>query len=226
MIYRSNLKAPDLQPYFRHVICEPMGHSQGHDVLRDFADRSAKDPVFGVYKLCGFWTHDEAAILYNAAQKIGGAWLDVGGLTGWTACHLAAACCKVYSVDPMYANAQFRARAEENITAAGFRDKISLWACTSSEFFAKTKRSFDGIVIDGEHSSPIPAQDAANAMARVSPAGIILFHDANAYQIRKACRSCGSAGWQIKNYKTPHGVALCYRGGFVPPEHTPDPRIA
>lgn len=226
MIYRSNLTAPDLQPHFRHVVCRVMGHSQGHDVLSDFADKPENHPVFGVYRACGFVTHDEAAILFNVAQKIGGTWLDIGGLTGWSACHMAAAGCKVYSVDPMYANPQFRARAEENIAAAGFGDRISLWACTSAEFFAKTRRSFDGILIDGEHSAPYPMQDAENALRRVAPGGVVLFHDALMYQVRKAYHALGNAGWKTQTYKTPHGVALCHRNGFEPPLHVPDPRVS
>ncbi len=70
MIYRSNLSAPDLQTCFRHVASRPMPHSQGHDVTTHFSDKADDDPVFGIYKQCGFWTHDEAAILYNVANKI------------------------------------------------------------------------------------------------------------------------------------------------------------
>lgn len=223
MIYRSNLTAPDLQPHFRHVTCRVMGHSQGHDVLTDFTDK-ANDPTLRAFLQCGFLTHDEAAILFTVAQKIGGTWLDIGGLTGWSACHMAAAGCKVYSIDPMYAHPQFRARAEENIAAAGFLDRISLWACTSAEFFAKTCRPFDGVLIDGEHSSPYPMQDAEAAMQRVTPGGVVLFHDAGMYQVRKAYHSLEHAGWKAQLYRTPHGLALCHRNGFEPPAHVPDPR--
>ena len=99
MIYRSNLTAPDLQPHFRHAVCRVMGHSQSHDVLSDFSDKTDNDPVCGPFKSCGALTHDEAAILYNIARQVGGTWLDIGGLTGWSACHMAAAGCKVYSVE-------------------------------------------------------------------------------------------------------------------------------
>lgn len=226
MIYHSNLTAPDLQPHFHYVTCRVMGHSQGHDVLSDFTDKADNDPVFGVYRACGMLTHDEAGILFNVARAVGGTWLDIGGLTGWSACHMAAAGCKVYSVDPMYANSQFRGRAEENIAAAGFRDRVSLWACTSAEFFAKTRRSFDGILIDGEHSAPYPMQDAEAAMRRATLGGVVLFHDASMYQVRKAYHALGNSGWGTRLYRTPHGLALCHRNGFEPPEHVPDPRVA
>lgn len=225
MIYRSNLQAPDLQPYFKHTVCRVMGHSMGHDVLSDFADKPDGDRIFGPFKNCGFWTHDEAAILFNVAQAVGGTWLDIGGLTGWTACHLAAAGCRVYSVDPMYSHPGFRRRAEENISAAGFRDRVSLWACSSDQFFAKVSRQFDGIVIDGEHANSQPATDGMNAMPRVNEHGVVLFHDTRAYQIRKAYHAYGHAGWKTLPYRTPHGVALCYRDGLVPPAHVPDPSI-
>jgi len=225
VIYRSNLTAQELQPFFRHTTCRVMQHSQGHDVLSDFADQRDNDPVLGIYKSCGMATHDEAAIIHNVALRVGGTWLDIGGLTGWTACHIAAAGCTVYSVDPMYSNSQFRSRAEENISAAGLRDKISLWACTSNEFFAKVRRLFSGVLIDGDHADKAPTDDATHAMARVTINGVILFHDTRLYHVRKAYHSCGHAGWKTIAYRTPHGMGLCYRSGFSPPHHTPDPMV-
>jgi predicted O-methyltransferase YrrM len=225
LIYRSNLAAPDLQKFFRHVDCRVMGHSQGHDVLSDFADKKENDPVFGPYKSCGMATHDEAALVYNVALAVGGTWLDIGGLTGWTACHAAAAGCTVYSVDPMYAHAQFRQRAEENISAAGLRDKISLWACTSNEFFSKVHRLFSGVLIDGDHGDKKPSEDAENARSRTTINGVILFHDTKIYYVRKAYHACAHAGWNTRTYTTPHGMGLCYRDGFIPPHHVADPLV-
>ena len=242
MIYRSNLTCPDLQPFFRHTHCRVMGHSQGHDVLSDFTDKSVEDPVFGIYKNCGFWTHDEAAILYNVARAIGGEWLDIGGLTGWTAAHEAAAGCRVTAVDTMYSVPDFRARAEENLTLAGNMkrwkivdlgkgttapqpDEVTLWTGTSNEFFTRDLRTFDGIVIDGDHSPPCPLQDAINAATRIKPGGVILFHDAIGEPVKEGYRYLQGLGWKLRIYKTPHVVALCYQDPFVPPEHISDPRV-
>jgi len=83
MIYKSNLEAPDLSRFFKHLTVSPMAHSFGHDVPRDWADKSDDDPVFGIWKRCGFWTHDEAAILYNVAQRVNGFWLDMGIESVW-----------------------------------------------------------------------------------------------------------------------------------------------
>jgi predicted O-methyltransferase YrrM len=225
MIYRSNLTAPEIQTYFHHLDCRVMGHSRGHDVLSDFADREADDPVFGIYKNCGFWTHDEAAILFNIAHRVGGNWLDIGGLTGWTAAHEAAAGCRVVAVDTMYAVPEFRARAIENLTAAGFSERVSLWAGTSDDFFASDSGSFDGIVIDGEHAPPFPLKDAMNAAGRISPGGVILFHDATWEAAKEGCRYLAGLGWKAKVYSTPHAVVLCHREGFTPPEHVAAPGI-
>lgn len=226
MIYRSNLKCPDLQPYFKHTVCRVMSHSQGHDVLSDFADRADNDSVFGIFKQAGFWTHDEAAILYNVAHAVGGYWLDIGGLTGWTAAHMAMAGCRVTSVDPMYQIRGFRVRASENVNNAGYSQNVDLFPWGSNEYFAtEPGRSFDGIVIDGEHSSPYPLQDAINACTRIKDNGVILFHDATHTSVQDGYKYLESLGWKVKIYRTPHLVALCYRDGFVPPEHVPDPNL-
>lgn len=205
MIYRSNLTVPDLQTCFRHVASRPMPHSQGHDVLTDFSDKADDDPVFGIYKQCGFWTHDEAAILYNVASKIMGHWLDIGGLTGWIAAHEAAAGCQVLSVDPMYATAEFRERAVANLTETRMHVYVQLYPETSNCFFARNDGHFNSILIDGDHTAPQPLQDAVNAS--------------------RAARYLISDGWKHKVYRTPHGVVLFYHDPFVPPEHMPDPNI-
>ena len=228
MIYRSNLTCPDLQPFFQHTHCRVMGHSQGHDVLSDFTDKALDDPVFGIYKQCGFWTHDEAAILYNVARAIGGDWLDIGGLTGWTAAHEAAAGCTVTAIDTMYSVPDFQARTRENLLnvgIAGFARDIELQSGTSNEFFTRDLRTLDGIVIDGDHSPPCPLQDAINASTRIKPGGVILFHDAIGEPVKEGYRYLQGLGWKLRIYKTPHVVALCYRDPFVPPEHIPDPRV-
>lgn len=225
MIYRSNLSAPDLLSYFKHTISRPMPHSMGHDVISDFADKADDDPVFGIFKQCGFWTHDEAAILYNVAKSIGGLWLDIGGLTGWTAAHLAAAGCSVVSVDPMYKNYDFEKRAWENLMRAACYHNVQSLAYCSNDFFEIDHREFNGIVIDGDHVPPHPLEDAIYAAQRVISHGVILFHDVRHKAVQDGYRYLNEQGWTIKLYHTPHVVALCYRGGFVPPKHVPDPRI-
>jgi predicted O-methyltransferase YrrM len=203
-----------------------MTHSHGHDVLSDFADKGSDDPVFGVYKECGFWTHDEAAILYNVAKIIGGWWLDIGGLTGWTAVHLAAAGCDVVSIDPMYNNPEFLARAEENIFATPYRDKIVLWSGTLEEILTKFRGVlFGGAIIDGNHEAPYPLKDAANVADVIPKNGVVLFHDATFKSVKTGYRHLFRLGWHVRIYHTPHRVAVCYRDDFVPPYHEPDPRI-
>lgn len=236
MIYRSNLQAPDLQPYFKHVHCRPMPHSFGHDVLSDFADRPADDPVFGLYKNCGFWTHDEAAILYNVAKQIGGAWCDIGCHTGWTSAHIACNGLDTMLVDPMLRVDEFRARMAENIDFAwrerGWRsaDIYGLSVETSNEFFKILQahhpdRRFAGIVIDGDHCAPCPLQDAQNAAKYLKDRGVILFHDAIGGPVQQGVYWLIDRGFKCKIYSTPHVVACCWRGDFTPPNHIPDPRV-
>lgn len=219
MIYRSNLQAPNLQPYFRHLLCRPMPHSNGHSVLSDFAD--SEDPQLTFYHKCGFATHDEAAILFTIARAFRGDWLDIGGHTGWTAMHQAAAGCDVIAVDPMYRVEAFRERTEENIGDAA----ICLFAGTSREFFSQNRKPFDGVMIDGDHMAPHPEEDARNALAWLNERGVIIFHDAIGTPVQDGIRYLISQGLHHRVYWTPHVLAVCWRGEFSPPHHTPDPAV-
>lgn len=229
MIYRSNLSAPDLQPAFRHVSCRPMGHSMGHDVLSDFADRSPNDPVFGLYKNCGFWTHDEAAILHNIAKALPGEWIDIGCHTGWTSAHIACAGRDVWAVDPMLPVEKFNDRFVENMQSVLDPIRIAGSGKTSNEFFnwlaRQEKKPFSGIVIDGDHCSPCPLQDAVNASKYLAETGVILFHDFIGRPVRDGVEFLMNAGFNCRVYWTPHMVACCWRGDFTPPDHTRDPLI-
>jgi len=224
MIYRSNLSAPDLIQHFHYTVSGPMPHSCGHDVIRDFAGKPDNDPVFGVYKNCGFWTHDEAAILYNTASSVHGLWLDIGGLTGWTAAHLAHAGCQVTSIDPMYGNKEFAERASANLRASGCRNAVHLIPCTSHAFFSCSFSIYSGVVIDGDHDGDTPCLDAIGASKCSS---IIFLHDTVLQPVQRAVSYLRDLGWSWKQYRTPHGVALFWRPGlsFVPVEHVPDPAL-
>jgi hypothetical protein len=192
-----------------------MPHSLGHNVLSDREH----------YPDCGFWTHDEAAILYHVASAIGGDWADIGGHTGWTACHQAAAGCRVMAVDNMYALESFRQRAEENILAAGLGSRIELFCGLSRQFFATIDKQFDGIVIDGDHEPPVPLEDACDAFRRLKARGVILFHDFIGKPVRDGVRWLLASGLRGRVYWTPHMLAVCWRGQFHPPPHVPDPGI-
>lgn len=225
LIYRSNLSAPDLQPAFKHVHCRPMGHSMGHDVLSDFADRSADD-FLGLYKNCGFWTHDEAAILYNIASQVQGEWVDIGAHTGWTGSHEAVAGCDVTAVDNMFAVPDFHERFRENTEGL----KIRAFMGTSNQFFKQCDRMkgegpFDGVVIDGDHCSPCPWDDAGNARRHLKEDGVILFHDFIGRPVREGVERLQDFGFKCKVYWTPHMIACCWRGDLTPPDHVRDPGI-
>jgi predicted O-methyltransferase YrrM len=225
VIYRSNLTAPDLEPFFKYTSRQVKPHSQGHDILYDFADKADDDPVFGPYKQCGFFTHDEAAILYNIAKQVGGSWLDIGGLTGWTAAHMAEAGCAVLSIDPMYKVEKFANRAVQNLCTARLAENVTWVGETSNTFFKRVKIKFDGIVIDGDHTHPRPLQDAINATERIKEGGVIVLHDTIYPGPQKAVYWLTGGGWYSKVYKTPHRLTLCHSANFVPPDHIPDPEV-
>jgi hypothetical protein len=208
---------PNLRPFFKHAEWKPRPYSKGAVVGSDFMDKDLNDPIFGVYRHCGFWTVDEVKILFAIARTIGGYWLDIGGLTGWTAAHLALAGCSVASLDPMYSNPDFRARAVENLSACKCFRRVGLWVGTSEDILRWCSRLFSGIVIDGDHDAPHPLEDATLASTRTTPNGVILLHDANKPVVMEGVKYLTDAGWKARYYNTCHGVSVCYRDGFTPP---------
>jgi hypothetical protein len=222
----EGLEMPDLRPLFKHLHWRPMPHSMGVPVGSDWADRPANDPVFGLYKNCGVWTLSEAAILFNIAKRVQGNWLDIGAHTGWTGAHEAAAGNRVFAVDNMLAVPEFAERFRENTREWD----ITAIAGTSNEFFAKVATyaeppKFSGVVIDGDHCSPCPLQDAMNAEAYLAENGVILFHDFIGRPVREGVEYLMAAGFKCKVYWTPHIVACCWRGDLHPPDHVRDPLI-
>ncbi len=226
MNYRSNLEAPDLRPHFKHLHERITPQSMGHLALSDFADKAADDPVFSVHKNCQFWTLDEAAILYNCAKQFNdGIAVDIGSHTGWTASYLRASGIGiVYAVDPMYTNDIFVGRTIQNTFKRGL---ISYQPVTSDEFFETTKITggIDVVVIDGNHDSPFPLEDAIHAEHFLQDRGLIMLHDFWGWPIQNAVTWLQLSGFKVKIYNTPNGVACCWRGEFTPPEHVPDPSI-
>jgi len=234
MIYKSNLSSPDLTRHFKHLTVRPMGHSFGHDVPSDWSDKQDDDPVFGIYKRCGLWTHDEAAIMYNCVAALDdGArtkfWCDIGAHTGWTSAHLAAhQRTSVDCVEPMLAVQGFQDRFEENTAHCWFRIS-ECFAKYSDAFFERNEMFYDGYVIDGCHEPGQPERDALNA-ARLSPkllqsVSVVLFHDFVGEPVRNAVQLLMQQGFKARVYFTPHMVACCWRGDFVPPDHVPDPNL-
>jgi hypothetical protein len=232
MIYRSNLTAPDLTRFFR-LLSKPRPWSFGHDIPSD----QEVEPD------CCYWSHDEAAIMYNVAVQIGGWWVDIGSRFGWSTAHLLVSGCSVFSVDPIYQVPEYseiEAKAMHSIEMhVGYPFHRYIVPRTSAEFLISPQGHpgvFDGFVIDGNHDSPEPLHDAVLASVRAKPDCAILFHDFYGLPIRNAVRFLMDAGWKCRIYWTPNGVALCWRGfeqtnvqrgreNFMPPFHEPDPAI-
>jgi len=214
MIYRSNLSVPDLTFHFK-LLSKPRPWSFGHDV--------PSDPDFDPD--CGFFTHDEVAILYNVAEQIGGTWVDIGARTGWTAAHLMVAGCRVVAVDPEYRHMDFLSRTHNNLWDI---EGNYLTICeTATEFLESRKETFDGFVIDGNHDAPEPLNDARGCLSISRQDCVMVFHDLRGQPIQDAVRFLKNEGFSSKEYLTPNGLAVCWRGysKFVAPVHVPDPAV-
>jgi hypothetical protein len=223
--YLSNLSAPDLRTYFKHLHWRVMPHSMGHLVASDWADKADDDPVFGLYKKCGLWTRDEAAVLYAVAEACGGEWVDIGAHSGWTSAHIAVAHSSVDAVDPMLRLQGFAERFEENMEPWWtFLDEY--YGKTSEDFFAFPKvGKYRGFCVDGDHSEGKPLEDAQNSVEHLADTGVIIFHDFIGRPVREAVTWLMDQGFMARVYYTPHMVAVCWRGDFTPPDHQRDERI-
>lgn len=226
--YLSNVQGPDLRSYFKHLHWRKMPHSMGHLVASDWADKPVDDPMFGLYKNCGLWTRDEAAILHAWAAngiRLQGLWLDIGAHTGWTSKHINYGTnSTVLCIDPMLADRGFRYRWSEN---TGFPGS---WAhgITSAQEFAMENGSptkLAGVCIDGDHEPGKPLEDAQNAATHLAETGVIIFHDGIGRPTREAVTWLMGQGFKARLYWTPYLVFVCWRGDFTPVDHIPDARI-
>lgn len=226
MIYRSNLTAPDIEASFKHLHIRPMGHSFGHSVPSDWADKSIDDATFGFYKNCGMLTHDEAAIIYNIASGRPGTWLDIGAHTGWSTSHLAAPGCQVMAIDPMLRLQGFLDRFQQN-TRGRWNHIAGIDWHTSLDFFRSLDpdEKYRGVLIDGDHQPGKPMEDAVNALRHLESDGAIVFHDFVGLPVREAVLYLIEQGFKARVYLTPHGMACCWRGSVEPPAHVAEPGI-
>lgn len=229
MIFRSNLAAPDLTPCF--ALRTPPIERMGHEV--------PSDPDFE--PACGFWTHDEAAILYTIAKSIvdgngddGADFVDVGSRMGWTTAHMAVNVADVWAIDPIYQDPEALARFRENALLEGepayhgTTCLMNVFPGTFDQFArAMADHRFDGFVIDGCHDAPEPTLDAIRAHHMAKPDAVILFHDFIGRPVRDAVRWLMDGGWKCRVYWTPNMVACCWRGlgDWRPPDHVGDPAI-
>jgi len=229
MRYQSNLRAPDIAPYFR--LLNPPKQMAGHD--------APSDPDY--LPDCTFLTHDEAAILYHIAKRWPGHWADIGARFGWTATHIAATnCCTVDAVDPDLRFVPLEDRFLANTNPYNY--DMSLFSATSEEYFAAPEASFGwfdqsvwfrlepivGAMIDGCHDSPEPTLDAKRAI--YAGAQVLVWHDFQGRPVRDAVNEMLSdpyLKWNVRVYWTPNmmAVAWCADCGFVPPDHVRDQAI-
>ncbi len=219
--YMGGLECPDLRPHFKHLHWRVMGHSFGRLVASDWADKPDTEE-WRIWKQCGLWCREEAAILYQCGRiLLRGVWIDIGAHTGWTSRHLTESGQELIAVDPMLVDDGFFYRIMENCPGIGVAH------CTSNEYFDQLhpKAKFDGVVIDGDHMSPHPALDACHAAAHLRTPGVILMHDCLGEPVQEAVRWLQDHGFRTRIYITPHVVACCWRGDFVPPVHIPEPAL-
>lgn len=201
-----------------------MPHSMGHDVPSDWGDKSDDDPVFGLYKRCGMWTHDEAAILYNVGRAPRSRYwqaMDIGCHSGWTTAHIAEAGYAVDAVDPMLTRHDFLERFWENTLSLSPEPRAR--SRTSRQYFREcVSYAYDLVCIDGDHEPGEPLNDAQNAVNHLAETGIILLHDGTGGPVREAVQWLMQQGFKCRAYFTPHLVFCCWRGDFRPPDHVPD----
>ena len=230
--YMGGLEMPDLRPHFKHLHWRVMGHSFGRLVASDWADKP-DDDQWRIWKQCGLWCREEAAILYHCARTLRnrGTWVDIGAHTGWTSKHLQRGSRGIVEcIDPMLANPCFSARFSENTGLVYPEMNLSvvsqLSPITSDEYFAAMPyQAPDGYVIDGDHLAPHPLHDAQNAAAHLRRNGVILLHDVIGPPVQEAVRWLQDNGFRTRIYLTPHVVACCWRGEFTPPVHIPEPAL-
>jgi glycosyltransferase involved in cell wall biosynthesis/predicted O-methyltransferase YrrM len=177
----------------------------------------------------GFLSRDEAHILHNAALACAGKpALEIGCLLGWSTCHLALAGVALDVVDPILANAEFRASVEASLVAAGVRERVALNAARSPDAvraLSQDGRRWSLIFIDGDHKGEAPRRDAEAAAEAAADDCMVLFHDLVAPAVAAGLRHFKQRGWNVQIYRTMQIMGVAWRGNVAPPRHVPDPAL-
>lgn len=221
-VYRSNLTPPDMS-----------GFKLRADVVQNCGHDCPSDPDFEPD--CTFWTHDELAILNGALQALPRKTVvDIGARFGWTAKAINAATGSVViCVDPILKfNTPFWVRFGDNLK--DIYSRMIICPVTSQRFFLDAhlgsggrKSQYSGFVIDGNHDTPEPLNDARGCESLAADDAIIILHDGRGQPVCDAAVWLLDNGFRVRFYTTPNGVFIAWRGfdGWEPPVHEPDPKL-
>jgi hypothetical protein len=163
---------------------------------------------------CGFLSLRESAILLGVVRKHPGTWLEIGSHVGWSAAVIAAGGSPVIMVDPEFseqAKSGVRSRAMDNLCHGGAIYWTTQFGQTSAEFFDSPRchGDFAGVLIDGDHDSPQPMNDAKNAAKYLNPGGVIVLHDALGQPVKDGVEYLRWLGFRVEMHATMNGLAVC-----------------
>lgn len=212
---------------FDHVAWRPLPYSMGVPIGSDWQDKPADDPVFGLYRECGFWTAAETKLLDSIARKFFGEWLEIGAHTGWCTEVMKWHAFRVTAIEPMLSRLDWFERFQENLNKRNeYQQLVGLgnvmpWSGRSDQYFAIWDggggRTFDGVLIDGDHQGPVPLNDAKGAFDRLNERAVVLLHDFRGPDVWDAAKYLVDRGMNFKVYPSVHMVCVCWRGQFEPP---------
>jgi predicted O-methyltransferase YrrM len=161
---------------------------------------------------CGFLSLRESQILFDIVKSVGGLWCEIGSHVGWSAVVIMNAEARVLMVEPEYAaGGMTRDRMIDNLERAGALRKSMCAGIKSEDFFSVNHEMFDGFLIDGDHDSPAPLNDAIGASKWLRPGGAIVLHDFNGQPIKEALKWLKENGFSAEIHDTMNGLAVCRR---------------
>lgn len=170
----------------------PQPRSSGGDqgLHRPEPGRAGLEAVLArVADVPGWMSDAQAGVLWDEAAAVpaGGRVVEIGSHLGRSACVLASALptgARLSAVDPFGADWRYglpdtRVRCEQNLRAAGVRDRVDLVVATSREAFAAHPRGeqVDLVYVDGKHDALSLVLDVRWAR-HLPEGGVLLVHDA------------------------------------------------
>lgn len=194
--------------------------SQIEDILKHFPDavvlrEQDGDRVYADRELaphCGFLSIRESEILADVVRSTGGAWCEIGSHVGWSAAVIVDAGAKALAmIDPAYADAKNGICKRMILNLVKAIDIPRTWpvGLTSAQFLKYNRDMFDGFLIDGDHDSPNPLNDAKGASEYLKPGGVIVLHDYNGRPIKDAVDWLCENGFTAEIHRTMNGLAVC-----------------
>jgi len=222
----ASLNAPDLLPFFPHLVDTDPATCPDPRVRRAVPHIWRTD-VREKSRATGNISTEEAALLYALAhtrkERCG---IEIGSHFGWSSAPLIAAGLTLDAIDPAFSDINRFDQVSKSLAGLHCDHSAVLWPGYSPNIVdavAATRTERYGFAfIDGKHDDDGPLLDTKAVIPFLAEDALVVFHDLTFDDVATAVRYLKAEGWQVRVYNTMQVMAAAWRVGTPPPVYHGD----